>query len=274
MRRQILPTSSPAIEARFWRSEMIGSRGELAVTWNPAAVDRLRDQMRSEGANEDDPRLRVVERLHASAVELQQLEERLVALDIARPTNWETKINDLLRQILLKLIQASKREAIDIARWAFRAMTDIGFTPPEGARETARELLYAAALRVGRLPQAEGPLRVGVDLPAWITAAIKRELLDWASHVIVVFSEAIASASWTWDLLGFVDDKLKPGKSQGSVIAFVQTPRCASLKIRLAGECGFGRVGEPNERFDLLRFVRAGSEHVAARQCHARATSV
>jgi hypothetical protein len=138
MRRQVLPTSSPAIEARFWQSDMVGSRGELAVTWETAAVSRLRNRLRNERAKEDDPRLRLVARMHEAASALQRLEERLIALDIARPANWEAKVNDLLRRILLKLIRAPKREAVDIARWAFRAMTNIGFDPPDGARETAR----------------------------------------------------------------------------------------------------------------------------------------
>jgi hypothetical protein len=198
MRRQVLPASSPAVEARFWRSDTIGSRGELAVTWDPAAVSRLRSDLRSEHVNEDDPRLRLVARMHEAASGLQQFEERLIAL--ARPANWEAEVNDLLRRILLKLIRAPKREAVEIARWAFRAMTGIGFDPPEQARETARELLYAATLRVGRLPQAKGPLRVGGEVPAWVMTAMSGTGIEQPLGALPV------TVRWTADGLRIGED--------------------------------------------------------------------
>jgi hypothetical protein len=46
-------------------------------------------------------------------------------------------------------------------------------------------------------------------------------LVDWASHVIVVLSEAIVSPNWTWDVLRFVNDKLKQDAPRGSIIALV-----------------------------------------------------
>jgi hypothetical protein len=185
MRRAMLPGSSPAVEARFWRSELIGSHGEFAVTWDLQAVRDLRARLREERVTLDDARLRIVARMHEATPALHRLEERLIALDIVRPARWDTNINTILRGVLRKLIEVPPEEAVELARWALRALTDIGFDPPANARETARDLLYAAALRVGRLPQADGPLRASADAPPWVITALSEATSESASKLMI-----------------------------------------------------------------------------------------
>jgi hypothetical protein len=172
MRRMVLPRSSPALEAQFWRSEFVRSRGELAATWDISRVRELRDALRAERFSLDDPRRQLVADIHGVASALHQLEEQLIALEISRPDDWKSSINGLLRDVLRDLIKSPPRRSMEIARWALYAFTNIGFDPPKSAEEAVKELLFAASLRVGRLPQGVGSQRAAGEVIPWIATAL------------------------------------------------------------------------------------------------------
>jgi esterase/lipase superfamily enzyme len=223
-RRLALPNSSPALEARFWWSDRIGSRGELAITWTAAAAQQARALLRRDGLRADDPRLLSVQRLHRAGSPMLRLEEELIALDLLREPGWEMLLADRLRSLLRTLVEAPEPAAMDVARWSRRVLPE--FDLPEPAQEPARELLFGTDIRLGREPESEGVLAVGRNLPAWLLRALRpatattatnvRVAVSWkdpglvldpqptaeAEHTIDIISGVLPLARVAWDSLG------------------------------------------------------------------------
>jgi hypothetical protein len=173
MRLAVLPHSSPALEARLWWGDDVGSRGEAAITLGVHRAGELRADLRAEQPQEDDRRLALIARMHQDDAPTLRLEEEILALDIRRPANWDSTIADRLRALLRSLLHGGGDETKYVrnaARWCLTILPRLELPP--AALGAARDLIYAAAQRLGTLPLSAGPLAHPEGPPEWLTAAL------------------------------------------------------------------------------------------------------
>ncbi len=162
LRLQLLPAADASAEADLWFSALAESRDSEALVLDSGVQAVLREQLVAlrlvGGASALDAAYAHTAAVHAQWPASAQLEERLTHLALSRPEGAglvgdvagdkliDDAIDEGLRPALLAMASSEQR-AIEIARWAVRAVPRL----PERARrsEAAVALVVAAIARIG-----------------------------------------------------------------------------------------------------------------------------
>lgn len=134
-RLAFLGESSPSLEAAFWWSDLIGTRGEVAVTLDAEVARELRARLRKMAAEERALRIDLVRRMHQAASPLVRLEEEIVALTVEGKEAASQRVQEALEHALKTLLEEAPG-APDLARWVVRALPEL--TLPPGSAEAVQ----------------------------------------------------------------------------------------------------------------------------------------
>jgi len=187
LRLELLPDSSPGLEADLWWGEDVGSRGAAAITLAPEALGRhrlgLRDESDLAGRAID-----IVRRLRAGAAPMLRMEEEIVGLALQRPAGWQDRIVGHLQALLKSLLQNPSdppREVLDAARYLLAGFPDLDL-PPE-ARPLARDLAFAADQLLGAVSPAGDESQAAMS--PWIADMMQPTIAPAGSPISVTWEE-------------------------------------------------------------------------------------
>ena len=158
LRLQLLPAADASAEADLWFSALAESRDSEALVLDSHVQAQLREQLVAlrlgSGASALDAAYAHTAAMHAQWPASLQLEERLTHLALSQPegadvaidVTIDAAIDKALRPALLAMASSEQR-AVEIARWAVRALPRL----PERARrsEAVVALVVAAIARIG-----------------------------------------------------------------------------------------------------------------------------
>ena len=154
LRLQLLPAADASAEADLWFSALAESRDSEALVLDSNVQAQLREQLVAlrlvNGASALDAAYAHTAAMHAQWPASLQLEERLTHLALSQPEGADAAIDaaidEALRPALLAMASSEQR-AVEIARWAVRALPRL----PERARrsEAVVALVVAAIARIG-----------------------------------------------------------------------------------------------------------------------------
>ena len=154
LRLQLLPAADASAEADLWFSALAESRDSEALVLDSHVQAQLREQLAAlrlvNGASALDAAYAHTAAMHAQWPASLQLEERLTHLALSQPEGADAAIDVTIDKALrpaLLAMASSEQRAVEIARWAVRALPRL----PERARrsEAVVALVVAAIARIG-----------------------------------------------------------------------------------------------------------------------------
>lgn len=167
LRLQLLPRAEPGTEADVWFSGLHESRGRDGVVLDAGVQRLLRARLAQQPAGDGgvrplDAAWCITAALHADAPEAIRTEETLTWEALRGGNDLPERIDTLLAPALAAMAGGSEARALEVARWAQRAVPRL----PDAARQhpSALALWLAALMRLG-LPASRLPDTGEAGLP-------------------------------------------------------------------------------------------------------------
>ena len=158
LRLQLLPRAEPGIEADLWFAGLHAAQGGGSLVFDAAVQQLLRTQLCQASAAPGQPRLLqaawdITRGLHAAWPEALKTEETITFLALQGGDGAAAAIAQALQPALAAMATGGDARALEIARWAQRAMPRL----PDAARQhpAALALWLGALVRLGA---TSGPL--------------------------------------------------------------------------------------------------------------------
>lgn len=198
LRLQLLPRAEPGTEADVWFSGLHESRGRDGVVLDAGVQRLLRARLARQPAGDGgvrplDAAWRITAALHADAPEAIRTEEALTWEALRGRDDLPERIDTLLAPALAAMAGGGEARALEVARWAQRAVPRL----PDAARQhpSALALWLAALMRLG-LPASRLPDTGEAGLPPALQWLLPKGQTEVSQRVAVTpFDDALVLRS-------------------------------------------------------------------------------
>jgi|JI10StandDraft_1071094.scaffolds.fasta_scaffold71178_2 hypothetical protein len=199
LRLQLLPRAEPGIEADLWFAGLHAAQGGGSLVFDAAVLQLLRTQLCQASAAPGQPRplqaaWDITRGLHAAWPEALRIEEEITFLALQGGAGAPAAMGQALQPALAAMASGGDARALEVARWAQRAMPRL----PDAARQhpAVLALWLGALVRLGAtsgpLP-ATGPAGLPPDL-RWLLPA------DTGTAPLRVACQPLADGLRLWPL--------------------------------------------------------------------------